>query len=194
MPLVKEIKEEKLESIAELYDRRNFYSGTSEIRFFPPNPSGTINDNNYNSNPLPGQTPYDLLSLGFEIGPSTIRTDAGQNVHPIRIWNTFLSGIVTIRVDGGKERAFEHPLADYLNADAVHYDPSGEILSVGSKALYKLMDPFLVRRNRQFDLTITWEDTQQLPTQAEWQGSSAQHANDLVITSTLQVNDYGENF
>jgi len=194
MPLVKEIKEDKLESIAELYDRRTFYDGTSEIRFFAPNPSGTVLDNNYNSNSLPGSTPYDWLSLGFEIGPATIALDSGQNINPRDILNTFMSGIVTIRVDGGKERAFEHPISDYLNADAIRYEPSGQLVSIGSKELFPLMDPFLIGRSRQFELTVTWEDTSLLPTETEWNNATSQYGPDLVVTSTIQVNDYGDNF
>lgn len=194
MPLVKEISEEKLESIAELYDVRPFYSGHSQIRFFSPNPSGTILDSNYNSNPLPGQTPYDLLSLGFEIGPNPIVAESGANIDPLAILNTFMSGIVELEVDGGKEQAFVHPISDYVDANDFQWDPTSNTLGVASKELFKIMDPFLVRRNRQFDLTLMWEDTTALPSESDWDGASNQYADDLTITATIQVNDYGNNF
>mgnify|MGYP006914297933 CR=1 FL=1 len=193
MPLVKEISEEKLESIEELFDVRPFYSGQSSIRFFSPNPSGTILDNNYNSNPLPGQTPYDLLSLAFEIGPNPLVADSSNNVNPRAIINTFMSGIVELEVDGGKEQAFVHPIADYVDAECFQYDETSNTVGVGSKELYKIMDPFLVRRNRQFDLTLRWEDTSALPSASDWD-SSTQYGDDLAITAKLQVNDYGNNF
>lgn len=194
MPLVKEISEEELESIAELYDVRQFYSGTTTIRFFAPNPSGTVLDNNYNSNPLPGQTPYDLLSLGFELGPTPLVEETGQNIDPMTILNTFLSGIVELEVDGGKEQAFVHPIADYVDTENIDWDETSNTLSVGSKQLFKIMDPFLVRRNRQFDLTLRWQDTSALPSESDWNGASNQHGSDLKIATTLQVNDYGDNF
>lgn len=194
MPLVKEISEEEIESIAELHDVRNFYSGTTSIRFFSPNPSGTVLDNNYNSNPLPGQTPYDLLSLGIELGPNPLVEDAGNNIDPLAILNTFLSGIIELEVDGGKEQAFVHPISDYVDTDNIDWDHTSNTLSVGSKQLFKIMDPFLVRRNRQFDLTLRWQDASALPSQTDWSNSTAQHGSDLKIVTTVQVNDYGDNF
>lgn len=192
MPLVKEISEEELESIAELYDVRKFYSGMTTVRFFAPNPSGTVLDNNYNSNPLPGQTPYDLLSLGIELGPTPLVEET--NIDPLAIANTFLSGIIELQVDGGKEQAFVHPISDYVDTENFDWDETSNTLSLGSKQLSKIMDPFLVRRNRQFDLTLRWQDTSGLPTETQWENATEQHADDLKIVTTMQVNDYGDNF
>ena len=190
--LVKKVEPSRLNDPQDVFDVQEVYgdSGTT-LRLFPPNPTSETLNNNYQNNPLPGRSDYDLLALGLELLPGTVRMDGGNNVDPVSIINTIASGVLRFEIMGGKERAFVHPLHRHLDFSRLDFNVETGTLNIGEE-VFKLFEPFELQAENQFKVTLEWPSVDGLPDQSDWDASvtAGNNSGILGFRATLQVNQY----
>ncbi|MGM0587080.1 MAG: hypothetical protein ACQETE_01580 [Bacteroidota bacterium] len=101
------------------YDTKHFDGTTTEQSFFTTNPNRSDVDNNYVSNPLPGNLNH--VILGIKVAPTmyVIEEDSGNNIDPIKIVNQLADGIIRVDVDRGRDEKLKSPLSEFMNLQGI---------------------------------------------------------------------------
>lgn len=170
------------------YDQQYILKDAESVRFFPPNPTGDITEQNYDQNPLPGPEPHSIVALGFHPLLPIVKEDTGNNIYPQRIYNVLSRSIVKLTIDNDRELVWRHPLSYFVDLDRLCFRDKVSVNSENTVTRRKsafwpnfeirqLSEPFLIPPQKSFKLTIELGgDTSLLPTEAQWT-SAAQGGN-----------------
>lgn len=103
--------------IEKFFDTQVIDNGTSQLNFFPPNPSGNETDNNYTQNPFPEAKNYVILGISLNPTLSLITQDA--NIDPVLVVNTLKDATIKLATNQGRDTAFTNSITDYMNFNAL---------------------------------------------------------------------------
>lgn len=176
-PIVKKLALPRGKRLITLYDTQAVDQGVSTINFFPANASRKDYDNNYITNPLPGNMARQILGVSFEATLQVITTKA--NIDPVKIINGLKRAAVTITSDQNEQKMLRALMSDFFNfkttgfnqvggvgtGDAVFKETSVELRSNG---VIRLADPFQIGAGQNFNVKVEFKDASLFPTVAHW--------------------------
>lgn len=114
------------------YDIRELTGAeTKEHELFKPNPSGVDEDNNYRSNPLPGQKNHVVLAISIMLNKPFLYNAVEDSVDVFKVANQLKDAVLTINTEGGRFEAIKQNVEDYFNFSGVqgsvaNYNDTGE--------------------------------------------------------------------
>jgi len=167
----------------------------SSIQFFPRSAAGqTEADANYTKNPLPGDRPYDIVGIGFELSYAVLFDNAAQSVvDAVGFVNELFDASVFLRTDQRREELINKHLHELLDMPSLEMDLSGDAGDQGFQSVAKLPtgslrqidDPIHISTQEVFELEVRWSSTTAFPSTANWNALS--QGGPLKLVSMLQV-------
>jgi hypothetical protein len=176
-PIVKKLNVPRGKRLRTIYDTRSIVQNTSRYDFFPANASRNDVDNNYVTNPLPGNQDVAILGMSIESTLQVIRTAA--NIDPVKIINALKHAAVKVTLDQDNKQMLLAPMTDFFNFKTTGYHmaasegaASAQVLSeaieLRSNGVIRFADPFQVGAGQVFNVSIQFADSSVLPTAAHW--------------------------
>lgn len=176
-PIAKKLALPKGKRLVTYYDTQSVIQNKSKLSFFPANASRIEYDNNYVTNPLPGNKPVAFLGMSIEATLQVIKTAA--NVDPVKIINALKYAKVKFTADQNDKRMFVAKMEDFFNFKSTNFTQTGgvnasnalvlqEAIELRSNGVIRFADPFAVAGGQVFTVEIEFADSSAFPTEAQW--------------------------
>lgn len=158
---------ERLRTVRDFQELSSENLTNDQLTLFPVNPDRDAIARNYESNPLPRNIPYRILSVGFTLNRPTLETASG--VDPVGIKNALRSAVLHVDRAEGDTTVLKLPFQQLwawhkIKTLFASYDNgtnSDEIVVVnmGSSFIHRLPDPNKValRPNERFEFKVYFE-------------------------------------
>ena len=167
----------------------------SSIQLFPRSTVGqTEADANYTKNPLPGDRPYDIVGIGFELNHAVLFDNGAQTlIDATGFMNEFFDAAVFLRTDQRREELVNkhlHELIDMSSLDVAFSGDAGNqdfqsTAKLPSNSLRQIDDPIHISTQEVFELEVRWASTSAFPSNANWNTFS--QGGPLKLIAMLQV-------
>lgn len=176
-PIVKKLNVPRDKRLRIIYDTKPVVQNDSRPNFFPANASRVDTDNNYVTNPLPGNKDVAILGMSIDTTLQVIRTAA--NIDPVKIINALKHASVKIQLDQDNKQMLLGRLGDFFNFKTTSYHATAsegasnaqvlhEAIEMRSNGVIRFADPFQVGAGQVFNVTIQFADASVFPTAAHW--------------------------
>ncbi|MCH8567619.1 MAG: hypothetical protein LAT67_05120 [Balneolales bacterium] len=172
--IVKPIAIDPKGRLKQYYDTKRLKQGDSILHFFPAQAQRESARNNYVNNPIPGNEIRKVLSIGIDINYAVI--ESATNIDPFKIINAIKQSSIKLTLNSDNVQVLEQPISNFLNFSssgvAMNSDGTKKAVSVSSKGLVRLADPFQVGIQQVFDLNLNVANAGLLPTVAHWEAAN----------------------
>jgi hypothetical protein len=189
-PIAKKLNVPRNMRLRTYYDTKAIVQNTSSYNFFPANASRVDTDNNYVTNPLPGNKDVAILGMSIDTTIQIIKTAA--NVDPVKIINALKYASVKVELDQDNKQMLLGRLGDFFNFKSTAYHSAAsegaasaqvltEAIEMRSNGVIRFADPFQVGAGQVFNVTVRFADSSVFPTEAHW-GTAGYGALKLVAS------------